>query len=61
MNQLELVLLEQGERAALYARWPNVFTVAMGSLRYSMGMNRFLTDLHNAITDAHWNRNHSDG
>ena len=48
----ELVHLEQGDRAAIYELWPSLFPVAKGSLRFSMAMNRFLSELHNAIGEA---------
>jgi hypothetical protein len=44
----ELARIEQGERAIVYAKWPSVFPVALGSARYSMAMNMELVDLSNA-------------
>jgi hypothetical protein len=55
-SDYELRFWEEGNRVALYAEWPSVFPVAFGSLRHSMAMNRLLTDLHNAVAEAHHER-----
>lgn len=49
MMGYELVLLEEGERAALQAYWAWLFTTPLGSSRYSAKMNMFLAELDNVI------------